>query len=212
MVGFDFSANADNTEFINNITKNAEHTRKNTVLTWFDILQETIFKYGFYKLKLDVQSWATGFFILIAQVVTEHPMLIWNTAVDEYITFFNKNVALQILQILMQTLQNLIVRETVIGRKCRINHSYLIADNTEFLGFNTNNAEFAFWNGAEFCKFCDGKQKNAEFAEYRQFWPFLHFLQNFAEKWVNLGLSQKFCQNFCGPQNLQEDNMELTKR
>ena len=37
MQNLSFSLIADNTEFINNITENTEHTRKYTVLTWIDI-------------------------------------------------------------------------------------------------------------------------------------------------------------------------------
>ncbi len=41
MQNYHFYCTADNTEFINNITENAEHTRNNTVLTcWLDIMQK----------------------------------------------------------------------------------------------------------------------------------------------------------------------------
>ena len=41
MQNLSFSLIADNTEFINNITENAEHTRKNTVLIQLDNMQKT---------------------------------------------------------------------------------------------------------------------------------------------------------------------------
>ena len=82
--------------------------------------------------------------------------------------------------------------ETVKCRKRRIGQFFSIADKMDFRDFDTDNAEFA---------------------EYIRNWSFsCVFCAEFAEKWGIFGLSQKFCQNFCGLQNLPKDNTELAKR
>ena len=125
-----YSLIADNTEVINNITKNSDHTMNNSVLTCLHNMQKT------HSL---TQVWSQIDTVRCAAVYFPSEKPKWRLGIPcwsetlllgEYMTSLNQNSALQEMQNFprfMQNSQKVLGVETVKCRKCQIGQLFSIA-------------------------------------------------------------------------------------